>query len=320
MSPAAAKALFLGGGGAGEKASPGAVKAALGLYLQLTKTKINLAVAITAVMGYVMAGGGWGMALPLSIFGTFLLASGAAALNQWQEAPFDARMRRTRTRPIPSGRIRPAGAFFIGAMLLLAGFYLLSSLPQNMWVVMALGALAVFWYNGVYTPLKRVTPFAVVPGALIGAIPPLIGWCAAGGEWNHPLVLHAAFFMYIWQIPHFWLLLLMYGKQYDDAGLPTLTKVFSRAQLHRITFMWVLATAVTGLSLPAFEGRALLFPWNVAVVLSSVWIAAKGAGLLWRPEAQAEGKPFLRAFMQINLYALVVVACLSLSALGMVWP
>lgn len=289
------------------------------LLMELTKARITAAVAITVVMGYVLAEGGWTAALPLSVLGTFLLASGASALNQWQESAIDSRMRRTQKRPIPSGQIRPAGAFFVAGMLILGGFYLLASLRENVGMVMALGALALVWYNGVYTYLKRVTPFAVVPGALIGAIPPVIGWCAAGGVWNHPLILQAAFFLYIWQIPHFWLLLLMYGEQYASAGLPTLTSVFTKPQLNRITFMWLMATAVTGLSLPALAREAMAFPWNGVVVLGSLWLAAKGVGLMWQPESQSGRNPFLKAFLQLNAYALLVVVCLMLSVLGFSW-
>ncbi len=201
-------------------------------------------------------------------------------------------------------------------MLVLSGLFLLASVPVNSTAAVGLGLLALLWYNGFYTYLKRVTAFAVVPGAVIGAIPPVIGWVAAGGHWNDSGSLMLAFFMFLWQIPHFWLLALMYGDQYADAGMPTPTKVFTREQLARVTYMWILGVAVAGLACGAMAPQRLGLPWNAVLVAGSIWLPLKGLGI-FRNDGGETRRRYLRAFMQINLYALLVILCLMLSAFGL---
>ncbi|HEX72593.1 MAG TPA: hypothetical protein ENN65_04705 [Candidatus Hydrogenedentes bacterium] len=139
---------------------------------ELGKFRITFVVCISALTGYVMYAGRIDAEAVVPVLGVFLLASGASALNQCQEARFDARMKRTRRRPIPSRRISPAGAFFIAGTMVLLGLFGLASTAQNEIAVFALGLLALGWYNLIYTYLKRITAFAVVPGAVIGAISP----------------------------------------------------------------------------------------------------------------------------------------------------
>jgi heme o synthase len=298
-----------------EQGTPGR----LSILLQLTKFRITVAVTLTTTMGYLLARGGlsWDVWMPL--VGTLLLAAGSSALNQCQEVAIDSRMKRTRGRPIPAGHIDRTTALFIAGLLILLGLWVLTLAGRNVHAVLTAALLAVVWYNGLYTYLKRVTAFAVVPGALIGAIPPVIGYACAGGDPLDPLILLVAGFVFIWQIPHFWLLMLLIGDQYAEAGLPTLTRVFSREQLFRVTFMWMLATAVAGVAFPPLLRQHLLLPWGVVLVLASFWLAAGAIGLLWAARADDDGRPFRRAFVQINLYALIVVACLSVNAVGVGW-
>jgi len=251
----------------------------------------------------------------IPILGVFLLASGSSALNQCQDAGIDARMDRTRRRPVPDGRIDRAVAIFVAVLLMLVGLFVLASNSRHTSLLLLLGGSAVLWYNGLYTYLKRLTAFAVVPGALIGAIPPLIGYVAAGGSLTSPAIQLLAAFLFIWQIPHFWLLLLIFGRQYAGAGLPTLTGVFTQQQLLRLTFMWLIATAVGGLVFPTFMRGALGLPWSAAIVIISIWLAFDSTSIL-RPAAQEQQKRlYRRAFVRINAYALVVMICLSLNAL-----
>lgn len=282
----------------------------------LTRARISVMVTLTTATGYILAadGGQWRMWLP--VLGVFLLASGSSALNQCQDARIDARMKRTQGRPIPSGSIESSGALFVAGLLILLGLFALSSVDANSEILLLLGGFALFWYNGVYTYLKRITAFAVVPGALIGSVPPVIGYAAAGGATTDPVILLVASFFFVWQVPHFWLLLLIFGGEYGEAGLPTLTHVFSRQQLVRITFMWILATAASGLAFPVLVGNRMLIPWSLVLVIASFWLALKSAGMLrpWSP--QTKTPPFRAAFVLINVYALLVMVCLSLSALG----
>jgi protoheme IX farnesyltransferase len=291
-------------------ASPGRFKD----ILALAKLPITAAVTLTTATGWFLAGGRPEWKIFYALLGVFLLACGAAALNQCQEIKTDRRMKRTANRPLPAGRLRVSVALFLAGLLILLGLYFLSSTEKNVALLIGLGAFAVFWYNGVYTYLKRITAFAVIPGALLGAIPPVIGWAAAGGDPLDPLILLIAAFFFVWQIPHFWLLLLMHGEQYAEAGLPTLTRVFSRRQLLRITFMWVMSVAVAGTILPALARDAVAWSWALAIVCASVWLGLKSLALL-RPSRQSDPKAFLRAFLQINIYALLTMLCLSLTAL-----
>lgn len=174
--------------------------------------------------------------------GIFLLASGASAFNQYQEWPYDEKMERTRRRPIPSRRVSPAEGVRI-AMIGIAGGLVILMYESNP-VVLLLGVLNLVWYNGLYTFLKRKTAFAVIPGSLTGSIPVFMGWTAAGGKIDDPEVLFLAFFIFLWQIPHFWMLTLKYGHEYKKAGFPVLTDHLSVLQIKGVILSWLVASSV----------------------------------------------------------------------------
>ena len=182
--------------------------------------------------------------------GVLFLACGSCALNQCQERNLDKLMERTRSRPLPSGKMSPGVCLLVSLSLMFTGAALFVYGANLMALV--LGLFAVLWYNGTYTYLKKKTAFAAIPGALIGAIPPAIGWISGGGSLLDPRIGVVAFFFFIWQVPHFWFLLLNFGKDYENGGLPSLTKIFTSAQLARMTFVWVFATAVTCVIVPLF--------------------------------------------------------------------
>jgi protoheme IX farnesyltransferase len=275
----------------------------MGILLELGKVRIASLSAVSVVAGYLLAAGGFEADMPRAVLGVFLLACGASALNQWQERDIDARMERTSGRPLPSGRITPRYALAASSSMVLLG----AALLYPNWTAVALGFLAVFWYNGVYTPLKRVTAFAAVPGGVVGALPPVIGWTFAGGDILDPRIRAVAFFFFIWQIPHFWLLLMRTGDDYRRAGLPTLTDVFSRRQLARVTFVWMLATAVASLVFPLFG--VIHATWiYVGFVVSSLW-------LTWHAVSMLRSGGARLAFNQINVFALLVVSLLAVSGL-----
>jgi protoheme IX farnesyltransferase len=170
----------------------------------------------------------------------------------------------------------------------------------------------VLWYNGVYLLLKRVSAFAVVPGSVVGAIPPVIGWCAAGGVATEARILEVAFFFFLWQIPHFWLLLLLFGKDYEEAGLPTLTQTFAGDQLRRITFVWILAVAATGLVLAARQGFPV--PWNLIALVASLWLVLSSFTILRQKD---DRRATVSSFVRINLYAAAMMVLLMGSALAL---
>ena len=278
------------------------------LFLKLTKFPIAAVSTLSAAAGFVAGLHGWGWGLVPACLGTLLMAMGACALNEWQERDLDARMQRTRERPISSGAVSPGGALALGASLVLAGGGLLWALCGP--TPAGFGGLAVLWYNGVYTPLKRLTAFAVVPGALIGALSPAIGWTAAGGSAGDLRLLALAFFFFIWQVPHFWLLLFKYGEEYAEAGVPSLTRLFSTTQLGRLTFVWMLATAAASLLLPLYGvSRAASTAYGF-VALDAVPVALAVVVLL-RP---GSSRALRGAFVGINLYACAVMALLAADA------
>lgn len=278
-------------------------------YLELSKIRITALATVTTAAGYFLATESVTWEILLPVLGILFLACGSSALNQIQERRFDAKMDRTRNRPLPSGRVSLAGAVAFTLMMILAGsaFLYIKRDP----VTLGLGLAALVWYNGVYTPLKRWTAFAVVPGAVIGALPPVVGWTAAGGNPTDPAILSFALFFFVWQIPHFWLILLYLGRDYEKAGLPSMHEVFSPRQLMRITFIWILATGLTSLSMPVFGlGKGLLIYF--LLLASTGWLIWNAATLL---RSEVGSASFRGVFRNINLYALLVIVTLTVDKL-----
>lgn len=277
--------------------------------LELSKVKITFAVSLTTITGYVLASGRFDTGLILPTLGIFLLACGSSALNHYQEKDRDAQMERTKDRPIPSGQISPTGALLWATLLSVSGSLMIYF--GSGFLALQLALLALIWYNFIYTPLKKKTAFAVVPGSVIGALPPLVGWVAGGGSLADPKALIIAFFFFIWQVPHFWLLLLKYGKEYEKAGYPSLTSIYSEKQIKYTTFIWTMATAVAALMLPAFGIlNSIIFSLGTLVV--SVWLIIRFASLL---KTQDETfKPGVY-FMKINYFVLFMIIFLSVDSL-----
>ncbi|MCX6155958.1 MAG: protoheme IX farnesyltransferase [Candidatus Kapabacteria bacterium] len=278
------------------------------MYL-LGKVKITLFVAISGALGYILATGHIDFGMIVPTLGIFILSCGSSALNQVQEWRFDALMDRTKNRPIPTSKLSPFQSLFISSALIIIGLSILYIFEGS--TAFYLGIFAIVWYNAFYTPLKRYTAMAVVPGALIGAIPPLIGWVSGGGYIFDPSILSLCLFFFIWQIPHFWLLILIYHKDYERAGFPTLTKTFPQEQLKRITYIWIIALAASCMMIPMFGlSRNIL-------TLPILFFA--GAYLVWRTKPLLEqfhtSKTFRIAFMDINLYVVIVTLILSIDKL-----
>ena len=277
--------------------------------LELTKFRIAAASTLSAVTGYVVFSRAVGHGLVTTFLGVLFLAMGACALNQFQDRDIDARMERTRGRPIPAGTVKPVNALAI-ATLLGAGGFLVLWLAHSAAAAL-IGLLAAAWYNGVYTYLKRVWAFAVVPGALIGALPPAIGWTAGGGEPLDPHVLALCFFFFIWQVPHFWLLLSFFGNDYKEAGLPSLKELLGPHRLASLIFIWMLATAASSLLLPVY--RLTSSSWtSLGLVACSLWLVWEATKLL---RGSYQLRSLRRAFGSINLYALCVMTLLVADAL-----
>ena len=203
--------------------SPAALadKSRVAVFCELIKARLTFLVLLTTMVGFYV--GFRGAIDPLlllhTLFGTGLVASGAAALNQFLERQHDARMRRTEDRPLPSGRLLPDTALMFGGVSSAAGLVDLA-LAVNL-ETSVLGAITLCSYLFIYTPLKRVTTLNTAIGAVPGALPPLMGWTAARGEINvEGWSLFAILFF--WQLPHFLAIAWMYRDDYAKAGFAML--------------------------------------------------------------------------------------------------
>jgi len=196
----------------------------LAVHTDLIKARLTLVVLLTTLVGfYVGVQGPMNYALLFhTMLGTALVASGAAALNQLLEREHDAKMRRTASRPLPSGRLQPVTVMLFGGVCSVAGLVYLALLVNLLTCV--LGAVSLVSYLFIYTPLKRLTWLNTAVGAVSGGLPPLMGWAAArgelvGGGWALFAIL--AF----WQIPHFFAIAWIYRDEYARAGFQMLPNV-----------------------------------------------------------------------------------------------
>jgi heme o synthase len=238
--------------------SPQTLKSKLRDYYTLTKPEVNLLILMTTSAGYYLASRG-----PLRIggllntlLGTLLVASGTATLNQWMERVWDGKMRRTASRPVPSGRITGRDALLFGTLLSVAGgFYLLVAV-NALSAVLAVSTL--LSYLLVYTPLKRKTPLCTLLGAFPGAMPTLIGWAGASATLNRQAWFLFAI-LFLWQFPH-------YRDDYSRAGyrmLPDfdLDTRFTRLEIVGFALILVLTTMLP----PLLGGAGLLYGAGMGV-------------------------------------------------------
>lgn len=245
----------------------------LAVFCQLVKARLTFLVLLTTLVGFHMGVRGamdW-VLLGHALLGTALLACGAAALNQLAEREHDARMRRTESRPLPSGRLSPETVLLLGGACSVAGLAWLA-LAVNLLTAL-LGAATLLSYLFVYTPLKRVTWLNTAVGAVPGALPPLMGWTAA----RHELGLEGWVLfgiLFFWQLPHFFAIAWLYREEYEKAGfvmLPSLdpdgTRTGGQALRHTLALFMV--------SLAPFLLR-MAGPWYVggAIVLGAVFLGA----------------------------------------------
>ena len=187
-------------------------------YVALGKPRVVAMVLVTTSVGYYLGSAGSPLLLPLAwtLAGTALAAAGTLALNQYMERDVDARMERTRYRPLPDGRLRPGEALAFGAALLAGGLGVLAVAANGLAAVVTAGISVT--YLLLYTPLKRVTSLCSIVGAVPGALPPVAGWAAARGALGaEPWILFAI--MFLWQIPHSLAIGRVYRDDYARAGI-----------------------------------------------------------------------------------------------------
>lgn len=235
-------------------------------FLRLLRWRLALMNGVAALGGYLLYPAAAETAAAWAAFGgTALLAAGGSALNQVMERERDRLMERTRFRPVAAGDLPPGRATGAACLLMCAGLLWLGGRGDGFLLLLAGGSLV--WYLAVYTPLKGRTVLALPLGALCGAVPPLIGWCLAGGSANDHRILLVAGVMFLWQIPHFWLLQRRHRDEYRAARIP-FCDISRQSRYAPLLPLWVASLAAAALLLPLFgvisPSRAL---WFIPLVL-----------------------------------------------------
>jgi heme o synthase len=240
-------------------------------YVSLTKPDVSFLVVMTTLAGYYLGSRGpldWARMLH-TVFGTTLVAAGTSALNHYIERASDAFMRRTASRPLPTGQLRPRDAAIFGVSLVVLGTIYLALVAGPL--AAGLGLFTAVSYLALYTPLKKRTTLATAIGAVPGAMPPLIGWVAARGSLSKEAWILFAI-MVLWQFPHFFAIAWMYREDYARAGIKMLPTVDPQGTR---TFRQIIGTAILLLPvslLPALVGMTGVLYFFSAVVLGFILI------------------------------------------------
>jgi protoheme IX farnesyltransferase len=266
--------------------------------MAFVKIRLTFTVVLSAALGFGIAPTPFDLwNLVLLVFGGFMITGAANGFNQIIERDIDGLMKRTKTRPLPTGRMKVPEAFIIASSMAIAGIvflYLINPLSA------ILGFLAFFIYVALYTPLKKVSSFAVFVGAIPGAIPPMLGYVAANGHFGlEPGILFAV--QFIWQFPHFWAIAWVSDEEYKKAGYHLLPSKggkdsFSAFQM----FLYSL-----------FLIPVSLLPWAYGMtgIWSAIVIAILGlafASLAWKHSRVLSDKTALRIMFASFIYLPIV--------------
>jgi heme o synthase len=279
----------------------------LAAYYELTKPGIAGYVMVTAGVAYLVAAEGSADFLPVvfTLLGTVLATGGALALNQFVEWELDALMERTRSRPIPSGRLGPGNAFFFGNLLALGGVGLLYWTVG--WLPAAITAFSALSYNLVYTPLKKVSYVSTLVGAVPGATPTLIGWSAATGTLSMGAVSIFAV-AYLWQLPHVLSLGWLLRKDYARAGfylIPRSDPQGKRIAWHIAVFAAALLLASAVPTWLGVTGRVYLV--GIAALGTALLVLTLGTLRESRLTAVAARRVFLGSLVYHPLFLLLLL-------------
>lgn len=248
-------------------------------YWLLTKPRLNLLVLFSSIAGWWMAGRGAGAALAEFALALFTLAGGSAALNMVMERVPDARMQRTKSRPLPAGRLSPKAALVFGVALSLASMAWLWLRVNPLTAL--IGLATTLSYLLVYTPLKKVSSLSTVVGAVPGALPPVMGWTAASGGMSEGAVALFAI-LFLWQIPHFLAIAVMYAGEYENAGFKVMPGVEGNEATGRqmVLYSFALVPVTLWVYKLGLSGRAYFFSALLLglVFTAMAFLAAKDKG------------------------------------------
>lgn len=275
-------------------------------FFIVTKFILSFAVSLSALFAYIMAKGEIGLDMFLATFSVLLVAMGVSTLNQVQEYREDSKMERTKNRPIAAGRMLPRTGVIIAVVLILISLILIYTLLGLTGINFF--AFAFIWYNLMYTPMKKRSALAVVPGAILGVIPPAIGWLVAGHSLFELEFIALAVYYFIWQVPHFWLLVMLFHGDYKDGGYPTAMRLFGEGTLQRLTFVWLMLSIQAGVFLVyTFNVYS-----NITIALSialGVWAFLTSTKLLKKEFQLTDARSI---FWKINAAFLGIIILLSI--------
>lgn len=278
-------------------------------FVEITKARLSISVVVSTIAGYLLGFNEeqpfqW-LVLLLLIFGGYCMVGASNVFNQIIEIELDAKMDRTKNRPLPSGSISKQKAFILGCVLTILGLIILYNVNPK---TAMFGAISIFMYVSLYTPLKTVTPLSVFVGAFPGAIPFMLGWVAATGHFG--IEAGTLFIIqFFWQFPHFWAIGWFLYDDYKKAGffmLPTGERDKKTALQTILYTIWMILASI----IPAFGFTGNLFLSKVAaviVVLLGLWMLFYAVQLHKKMDAQAARKLMIVSVSYISLLQIVYV-------------
>lgn len=278
-------------------------------FVEITKARLSISVVISTIAGYLL---GFSQEQPfqwsvlfLLVLGGYCMVGASNVFNQIIEIDLDAIMDRTKNRPLPSGRMTKKSAFILGIILTVLGLIILYSVNPK---TAMFGAISIFMYVSLYTPLKTVTPLSVFVGAFPGAIPFMLGWVAATGQFG--IEAGTLFIIqFFWQFPHFWAIGWFLFDDYKKAGffmLPTGKKDKKTALQTILYTIWMIIASV----IPAFGFTGKLFLTKIStgiVVVLGLWMLFYAFKLHKEMDAKAARKLMIVSVSYISLLQIVYV-------------
>lgn len=259
----------------------------------LGKFPIAIAISITCIIGYILRQHSIdGTIIALSISLVFFTAS-SLAFNQIQERKADSLMKRTSNRPLARFSLSVKESFIYASVSLVISSILIYTFSNIICLLIAF--VAIILYNGVYTPLKKQSPVALIFGSISGSLPPLIGWFVGGDYSVNANIICFMLFIFIGQIPHFIFLLIKYKEDYQRAGFQTIVSRFSKFQIKKINTIWLISFVAIGLMFPLF---GLVQSWvsiSIMLIISIILLLANHITAYTKTNA-------LRLFMIFNIY------------------
>jgi protoheme IX farnesyltransferase len=282
-------------------------------FMKFTRFYLSLAVSLSALFTYLIKTNQPGMEILLPWLGVLLLALGTSALNQIQEVHHDKLMNRTLDRPYASGRYSFKKAFTISISIILSALVLLYFTMGIMGIYFTLFTILI--YNVIYTKLKPITHWALILGSFLGVISPTIGWLVASNLELTSLIdlkfMYIFILFFVWQVPHFWLLVLINNEDYKQAGFPTLKDKIGQDGLMRTIAIWNLISAANGIAvILAAQTNQILWILTISISMYIVY-----SSYILFTTKEIIGKFFKIRFMEINTYILLIMIFLIIDNL-----